>query len=94
MDTTVNTNKIRVKVASYALLDVLRALHNENVKDVTVTKEDNDLILIIDTSRNFGHVGCYVKVDENGYPDLGGKLSATDCPYEIRATGVTLHGQQ
>ena len=88
MDTT---NKIRVKVASYALLDVLRALHNENVKDVTVTKEDNDLILIVDTSRNFGH-GCYVKVDENGYPDLGGSISATDSPYEIKATGVTLHG--
>ena len=91
MDTIVNNNKIRVKVSSYALLDVLRALHNENVKDVTVTKEDNELILIVDTSRNFGH-GCYVKVDENGYPDLGGSISATDCPYEIKATGVTLHG--
>lgn len=92
MDTITNINKIRVKVASYALLDVLRALHNENVKDVTVTKEDNDLILIVDTSRNFGYKGCYVKVDENGYPDVNGSISATDSPYEIKATGVTLHG--
>ena len=93
MDTIVNNNKIRVKVSSYALLDVLRALHNENVKDVTVTKEDNELILIVDTSRNFGYQGgCYVKMDENGYPDLEGSFSSTDSPYELKAKGVALHG--
>ena len=93
MDTIVNNNKIRVKVSSYALLDVLRALHNENVKDVTVTKEDNELILIVDTSRNFGYQGgCYVKVDEHGYPDIGGSVTSTECPYELKASGVTLHG--
>lgn len=84
-------NKINVKVAPYALLDVLRALYNSDVKEVTITKEDNELVLVVDTSRNFGH-GCYVKVDENGYPDVSGSISATDSPYEIKATGVTLHG--
>ena len=73
-------DKIRVKVATYALLDTLRALHNENVKDVTITKEDGDLILIVDTSRNFGYKGggCYVKVDEHGYPNVGGTISCTN----------------
>ena len=92
MDTIVNNNKIRVKVAPYALLDVLRALYNENVKDVTITKEDNDLILIVDTSRSFEHKGCYVRMDENGYPDIGGSISSTDSPYELKAKGVALHG--
>ena len=35
-------------VAPYALCDTLLALHNSNVKDFAVTKEDNDLHIRID----------------------------------------------
>ena len=62
-------NKINVKVAPYALLDVLRALYNSDVKEVTITKEDNDLVLVVDTSRNFNNngCGCTIEYDENGF---------------------------
>lgn len=67
MDTIVNNNKIRVKVAPYALLDVLRALYNSDVKEVTITKEDGDLILVVDTSRTFkkSDCSCTINYDEN-----------------------------
>lgn len=71
--------KIRVKVASYALLDVLRALRSDDVKDVTITKEDGDLVLVVDTSRNSkNNDGCYtIRYDACGYIDVGGSVTST-----------------
>ena len=42
-------NKIKIKFASYALHDILRALKCSGVDEVTITKEDNDLILVVNT---------------------------------------------
>ena len=38
---------MRIKIASYALKDVLMILQRECIDEVTITKEDNDLILVI-----------------------------------------------
>ena len=38
---------IRIKIASYALNDFLWACYCSNIKDITVTKEDNDLIIYL-----------------------------------------------
>ena len=48
-------NKIRIKFANYALHDILRALNCSGVKDVTITKEDNELILIVNTDMLIEH---------------------------------------
>lgn len=34
-----------VAVASYALVDVVRALNNQDIHEVMVTKEDGDLVV-------------------------------------------------
>ena len=83
-------NKIRVKVSGYALLDVLRALYCDNVKEVTVTKEDNDLILIVDTSRDFKQQSCVSKCNEDDHSELSN--TSTSCTSQLRASGVMLHG--
>lgn len=38
---------IRIKIAAYALNDFLWACYCSNIKDITVTKEDNDLIIYL-----------------------------------------------
>lgn len=38
-------------VAPYALADVLLALHNDEVKEIYVTKSDNDIIIRIPKER-------------------------------------------
>ena len=38
---------IRIKIASYALNDFLWACYCSNIKDITVTKEDNELIIYL-----------------------------------------------
>lgn len=38
---------IRIKIAAYALNDFLWACYCSNIKDITVTKEDNELIIYI-----------------------------------------------
>ena len=40
---------MRIKIANYALQDLLYALECSGVTEVTCTKEDNDLIIIYDT---------------------------------------------
>lgn len=39
---------VNLKVSNYALVDVLYRLASEGLKDLTITKEDNDLIIRID----------------------------------------------
>ena len=38
-----------IKVANYALQDLLYALECSGVTEITCTKEDNDLIIVYDT---------------------------------------------
>ncbi len=38
---------IRIKIAAYALNDFLWYCHCSGIKDITVTKEDNDLIIYL-----------------------------------------------
>lgn len=38
---------IRIKVAAYALNDFLWACYCSGIKDITVTKEDNELIIYL-----------------------------------------------
>ena len=38
---------IRIKVAAYALNDFLWACYCSNIKDITVTKEDNELVIYL-----------------------------------------------
>ena len=38
---------IRIKIADYALNDFLWACYCSNIKDITVTKEDNELIIYL-----------------------------------------------
>ena len=38
---------IRIKIAAYALNDFLWACYCSNIKDITVTKEDNELIIYL-----------------------------------------------
>ena len=38
---------IRIKIASYALIDFLWACYYSGIKDITVTKEDNELIIYL-----------------------------------------------
>lgn len=38
---------IRIKIASYALNDFLWACYCSNIKDITVTKEDNELVIYL-----------------------------------------------
>lgn len=43
-----NKDYIDFLVTPYALVDVLIALHNEGIRDINVTKEDNDLHIRLD----------------------------------------------
>lgn len=47
---------IRIKIAAYALNDFLWACYCSNIKDITVTKEDNELIIYLklEVSRGSG----------------------------------------
>ena len=91
MGMTINTNKIRVKVASYALLDVLRGLEKSGVEELSITKEDGDLILIVDTSCKIGQNsgGCYVENDVDGLPDIKSEVATT---HSTKSERITLHG--
>lgn len=72
--------KIRIKFANYALFDILKALKSSDVDEVTITKEDGNLFLLVDvdsrTCKEYN--GCVVSFDENGYPNMDGCISETD----------------
>ena len=42
---------MRIKIANYALQDLLYALECSGVTEVACTKEDNDLLIIYDTKK-------------------------------------------
>ena len=75
-----SNRKIRIKFANYALFDILKALKSSNIDEVTITKEDGNLFLVVDVDssncKEYG--GCVVNLDENGYPSLDGCISVTE----------------
>jgi hypothetical protein len=42
---------VSIVVASYALVDVIKALSGGGIRDYAITKEDNDLVIRIGVSR-------------------------------------------
>lgn len=42
---------VSIKVANYALVDVIEALFDGGLTEFTITKEDNDLVLVIKISK-------------------------------------------
>ena len=52
---------MRIKVANYALVDLLRVLEVDGIDEVTVTKEDSHLIVVTDTHkiRDTNHIIGY-----------------------------------
>ena len=53
---------ITVKVATYALVDVLRALESNGVSSCTITKEDGDLEIVL-TNRDLRPFLSYQKIE-------------------------------
>lgn len=53
---------ITVKVATYALVDVLKALESGGLSSCTITKEDNDLEIVL-TSRDLRPFLSYQKFE-------------------------------
>lgn len=61
----VNVIKVRFKVTSYALTSAIKALNNCGIYDISVTKEDNDLVVVYDEYEPFR----YPKTDNNENSD-------------------------
>lgn len=53
---------ITVKVATYALVDVLKALESKGITSCTITKEDDDLEIVL-TSRDLRPFLSYQKIE-------------------------------
>ena len=74
-----------IKFAKYAFKDLLKQLHYSGINEITVTKEDNDLEVVISDRylephkvelTNNAQEGCIVEMDCNGFPKLNGVISA------------------
>ena len=77
-----------IKFAKYAFKDLLKQLHYSGINEITVTKEDNDLEVVISDKyleaqkvelTNDNQKGCIIEMDCNGLPKLNGVISATKC---------------
>ena len=75
-----------IKFAKYAFKDLLKQLHYSGINEITVTKEDNDLEVVISDTYLESHKveltnntqkGCIIEVDNNGFPKLDGVINAT-----------------
>lgn len=53
---------ITVKVATYALVDVLKALESKGITSCTITKEDDDLEIVL-TGRDLRPFLSYQKIE-------------------------------
>ena len=81
-------DKMTIKFAKYAFKDLLKQLHYSGINEITITKEDNDLEVIISdkylephkVEMSATHIprGCIVEVDNNGFPKLDGVINATN----------------
>lgn len=63
-----NVNIVRLKVDSHALTSAIRALNNCGIFDISISKEDNDLIVFYDELEPYK----YVKT-------VGGTMDCKDC---------------
>ena len=77
-----DNTKIRVKFANYALFDILKALKSSDIDEVTITKEDGDLLMLVDTNliplpTSDKKHGCWVALNPDGMPDLAECITAT-----------------
>ena len=77
-----------IKFAKYAFRDLLKQLYYSGINEITVTKEDNDLEVVISDKyleaqkvelTNDNQKCCIVEMDCNGLPKLNGVISATKC---------------
>ena len=53
---------MRIKVANYALVDLLKVLEMDDIDEVTITKEDSHIIVIADVQKirnNNNHIIGY-----------------------------------
>lgn len=46
----------RFVVVPYALVDVIHALHCNGITEITVTKEDDNLIVVYDYTQIYNHI--------------------------------------
>ena len=60
-------NYISIKIAPYCIKKLLLALSNEGINKITITQEDNDLIVRIDTDDLKDYT---IKKSENGIKEL------------------------
>lgn len=66
----VNISHSRIKVASYALARTINALNNYGIHDITVTMEDDNLVVVFDVFEHFR----YQKPNNNENSDCSGSV--------------------
>lgn len=49
---------MRIKFATYAFKDILKLLHESNIDDIVITKEDSQLILYVDYKQLEDNKSC------------------------------------
>ena len=49
---------MRIKYATYAFKDILKLLHDSNIDDIVITKEDSQLILYFDDEQLEDNKSC------------------------------------
>ena len=49
---------MRIKFANYAFKDILKLLHDSNIDDIVITKEDSQLILYLDDKQLYNNENC------------------------------------
>ena len=74
-----------IKFAKYAFKDLLKQLHYSGINEITITKEDNDLEVVISDKYLASHKveltnntqkGCIIEMDANSEPlYTSGKIS-------------------
>ena len=76
-----------IKFAKYAFKDLLEQLHYSGINEITITKEDNDLEIVISDKYLKPHKveltdntqkGCIVEMDCD-LPKLNGVINSTKC---------------
>ena len=81
-----------IKFAKYAFKDLLKQFHYSGINEITITKEDNDLEVVISDKylkpqrieiTNQNNAGCVVEIDNNGFPKLDSVISATNGPIYV-----------
>ena len=83
-----------IKFAKYAFKDLLKQLHYSGINEITITKEDNDLEVVISDKylepqkvefTNNAQKSCIVEMDANEPLSVYGKISCNKIdPENIR----------